>query len=141
MSRMSKQDKAEQAHAIDRLRSQLAPGTVVYTILRKVSRSGMMRHISLVVPEEGGGMWDITGQAALAMGTRWDRNTGGIKVSGAGMDMGFHLVYNLSRALYPEGHGCTGEKCPSNDHSNGDRDFTGGTVHRDGGYALRHRWL
>jgi hypothetical protein len=43
------------------------------------------------------------------------------------MDMGFHVVYNLSSALYRGGFGCIGDKpvrCPSNDHSNGDRDYT-----------------
>jgi hypothetical protein len=35
------------------------------------------------------------------------------------MDMHYHLVYSLGRALYPEGHRCTGKSnCPSNDHSN-----------------------
>jgi hypothetical protein len=82
------------------------------------------------------------------------------------MDMGFHLVYTLSYALYPQGFGCVGERCPSNDHSNGDRDYTphgcydeNGALedrepgpgelrdgcrrhwHRDGGYALTQRWL
>ena len=82
------------------------------------------------------------------------------------MDMGFHLVYSLSYALWPDGFGCVGAGCPSNDHSNGDRDYTphgptdangdpedrdpgpgearDGLVrhwHRDGGYALRQRWL
>ena len=38
------------------------------------------------------------------------------------MDMGFALVYGLSRTLYRDGHKCLGDKgktrCPSNDHSN-----------------------
>jgi hypothetical protein len=85
---------------------------------------------------------------ARALGERIDRNNGGVKVSGCGMDMGFSLVYNLSHVLYPDGFTCTGEgspdvwgsHCPSNDHSNGDRDYTPHD-HRDGGYAIRHRWL
>jgi hypothetical protein len=90
--------------------------------------------------------------------------------------MGFHLAYTLSRVIYPDGFGCIGKPndaarrwsgaCPSNDHSNGDRDYTPhglsdengvpedrepapGEVadgckrhwHRDGGYALLHRWI
>jgi hypothetical protein len=31
-----------------------------------------------------------------------DRN--GIRVGGCGMDMGFHLVYTLSRALFDDGY-------------------------------------
>lgn len=38
--------------------------------------------------------------------------------------MGFHVVYGLARTLWPDGYGCIGEHCPSNDHSNGDRDYT-----------------
>lgn len=41
--------------------------------------------------------------AAKAMGDEMDRERPGIRVSGCGMDMGFHLVYNLGRTLYPEG--------------------------------------
>jgi len=44
------------------------------------------------------------------------------------IDMGFHVVYNLGRTLWPEGtpepHGTR----------NGEPD-------RDGGYALNHQWL
>ena len=66
----------------------------------------------------------------------------GLKVSGAGMDMGFWLVYTLSRALWPDGYACIGEGCPANDHSNGLREYTAGKhQHSDGGYALRQRWL
>jgi len=56
------------------------------------------------------------------------------------MDMGFHLVYSLSRALYPDGFACVGDYCPSNDHSNGQpKDLR--SHHRDGGYALRQEWI
>lgn len=35
---------------------------------------------------------------------------------------------------------CIGHGCPSNDHCNGDRDYTP-HHHNSGGYALKHRWL
>lgn len=35
-----------------------------------------------------------------------------------------YLSGYISRVLYPQGFGCIGEGCPSNDHSNGDRDYT-----------------
>jgi hypothetical protein len=78
----------------------------VYTILRSVSSSGMTRHISLVVAgvnDEGkADLYDITFLAAQAMGEKLHERNGHrtIKVNGAGMDMGFHLVYNLSSVLY-----------------------------------------
>lgn len=60
--------------------------------------------------------------------------------AGCGMDVGFSLVYNLGWVLFPNGFECVGERCPSNDHSNGDRDYSP-HHHSDGGYALRQRWL
>ena len=77
-----------------------------YTILRSVSASGMTRHISLVVAgvnDEGkADLYDITWLAAHAMDEKVQERNGHrtIKVNGAGMDMGFHLVYNLSSVLF-----------------------------------------
>lgn len=127
--------KKDRAEAIERLRKVMPPGTTVYTILRHVSRSGMMRHISVKTGLEVQHDWDV----ALVTGLRLAPYEG-IKVAGAGMDMGFHLVYSLSHTLYPNGFDCIGEGCPANDHSN----YRGGDVpkhHLDGGYALRQRWI
>ncbi len=119
----TKREKAQaREEAIANLRSMLPPGSTVYTILRHVSRSGMMRRVSLSAIIDGL-PHDLDGRAALACGWTWDRDNGGIRVSGCGMDMGFHLVSTLSRVLYPDGFGCIGERCMSNDHSNGDRDY------------------
>lgn len=138
--------RTEQREAVDQLREMLPVGSTVHTIARHVSRSGMSRSISLVVCEDGQ-PWDISWLVARATGQKIDRDRGGIKIGGAGMDMGFALVYNLARTLYPDGHECGGDgdgnyqhRCPSNDHSNGDRDYTP-HHHLDGGYALRHEWL
>lgn len=72
----------------------------------------------------------------------------GIVCGGCGMDMGFDLVYRLSRTLFQDRFGCIGDsleyakRCPSNDHSNErERNYTKGRQHSDGGYALRQRWL
>ena len=78
--------------------------------------------------------------AAAALGCRMGKRDGLI-VGGCGMDMGFEIVYNLGRTLWPDGAPCVGEKCQSNDHHNGDWDYTAGKLHRDGGYALKHQWL
>ncbi len=119
----------------------LKPGDTVYTVLRHVSRSGMSRNISLIRMDETG-PWDITYAAAQIMGRRMAKNTEGMVCGGCGMDMGFDAVYSLARSLWPEGYPCIGEDCPANDHSNGDRDYTPGhAVHKDGGYALKQRWM
>lgn len=163
---MTKAQQAERTEALARLQEWLRPGDTVYTILRHVSRSGMQRTIAPVVFLDGRAdnprflYWNV----ALALGMTPDRHREGVKVGGGGMDMGFHLVYELSARLFPNGFGCIGEGCPSSDHSIGDRDYTThvscsdctdddgdcdtckgkGAVlswHRDGGYALRQRWL
>lgn len=127
--------------AIAQLTELLPPGSRITTVARHVTRSGMGRSISLLVSGDSGDPWDISFLAARAGLGTIDRNHGGIKISGCGMDMGFALVYNLSRTLYPDGHDCIGASCPSNDHSNGDRDYSTPHHHSDGGYALRQVWL
>lgn len=144
MANPTKAQLAERDEARAKLRELVKPGDTVHTILRHVSRSGMQRSISVILAG-GDGPYDATWLVARALRMPIDPNHYGVKVGGCGMDMGFHLVYSLSYALWPEGHGCTGPGCPSNDHTNGDRDYTPHPVrehwHRDGGYALRQRWL
>jgi len=144
---MSKRTDAERAEAIATLRKHLKVGDTVHTVLRHVSRSGMMRHISVVIttPE---GPWDVTWHVARILGYR-QADDGGLKVGGCGMDMGFHVVYGLSSMLWPDGHRCTSRTvrgrhvCQSNDHFNDYAlPYDGRKVkHRDGGYALHQAWL
>jgi hypothetical protein len=98
--------------AIERLRAVMPKGSTVYTILRHVSRSGMMRHISALTvnstdSKDGGEpdirQWDRLVSEALG----WPltpRCQVGIKVSGVGMDMGFHLVYSLAQVIHGDGY-------------------------------------
>lgn len=142
----TKAQATERDEAIGRLREWIAPGDELRTILRHVSASGMLRVVDMVKlqpSERRPGDVDVLAvawNAAKAMGDRFDRDREGIRVSGCGMDMGFHLVYNLGRTLFPDGFDCVGDRCPSNDHSNGDRDYSPHR-HSDGGYALRQRWM
>jgi hypothetical protein len=160
MARVSKSDRAD---AIERLRADLNPGDTVHTVLRSVSRSGMSRSIDAYKIVDGDPHWLSYSVAKAGVGT-WDDGREAVKMGGAGMDMGFALVYSLSCILFPDGFGCIGEGCPSNDHSNGDRDYTphGQELtleayralaedaiasyyaqhwHQEGGYALRQRWI
>jgi hypothetical protein len=148
----AEQTRVERDEARAELRAMLNPGDTVNVIQRHVSQSGMMRKLSLFV-----GDVNVTNLAARAMGEKVDtsgyHNT--IKVNGCGMDMHFATVYNLARALWPNGHPCTGHdswdtkivrgrkinRCPSNDHNNGMREYDTATIHSDGGYALKHRTL
>ena len=134
----TKAQLAEQESAIEELRVILSPGDTMRTILRHVSRSGMSRSIGLIVLDEEGDIADISYLAARALGDKMDNTGDGIKVSGCGMDMGFHLVYGLGRKLFPT-YTCLGARCPSNFHTNV-RDGSTEGVHTDG-YSLKQRWL
>lgn len=117
---MTKLQQSERAEACAELRETLKPGTTVYTILRNVSRSGMSRDIDVYVME-GNEPRRITFTVAKAAGMTYNKKSEAIRVGGCGMDMGHHVVYNLSRSLYREDHKfvCDGrEDCPSNDHNN-----------------------
>jgi len=112
----AKQKQLDADYAREQLLTHyLKEGSTVYTILRKVSSSGMSRDISLLVANDGE-ISDISYYAAHATGSRLiDGYSRAIRVQGAGMDMGFHLVYTLSSVLFK------GEE--------------------RAGYVLNHRWL
>lgn len=142
----------DQQEAVTALRELLPPGSTVRTILRHVSQSGMSRDISVVI--SGDGIRDVTYLVARALGAQV-RPNGGIRRHGCGMDMGFELIYSLSRTLYPHGYGCVqytlsgadlyqagdrSRRCPANDHVN--PPYPKKYMHHDnGGYALRQEWL
>lgn len=134
---MARVKQSERDKSIQYLREKLKPGDTVNCILRHVSASGMSRHISLFIDGKDGPE-PISVPAALAMGEFPKEYHGHmtIKVGGCGMDMGFHLVYNLSRTLFPDGFipAQAGQTWDRNGADPNERD-------PDGGYALKHRWL
>ena len=111
----------------------------VYTRVSHVVPSGMGRTISsfVIVNNEPRNIdWSVE----KILGYKRDPNHDGVKVGGAGMDMGFSLVYNLSSSLFPKGYECIGKGCPANDHVNGDKNYEP-HHHSDGGYRLKQKWL
>ena len=81
----------------------LHKGDTVYAMCHHVSRSGMSRHVALYIIHEGC-LLNISHWAALVMG--WPLTKSGrsaLRVSGAGMDMGFHTVYSLASYLFQDG--------------------------------------
>jgi len=131
--------------AIKRLREMVKPGDTLHTILRHVSRSGMSRSISVVKVSKRGDIRQLDYLIADALDRRLDTQREGIKIGGAGMDMGFALVYELSDKLYgygnPRGYRCLGERCPSNSHVNDRNAPSGKGVRHKDGYAVSHRWM
>lgn len=150
---MTKAAKAERDEYIGKLRAMLKPGDTVYTILRSVSRSGMYRTMDVHIIRDNEPL-RLTYWVAKAIGARYDDKREALGIGGCGMDVGFEVVYNLGRTLWPDGFDCIGkgkewrDNCPSNDHSNDGMSGTPEVLryspdrhHNDGGYALRHRWI
>ena len=139
-TKIEKQKIKDEAKA--ELRKMLPPGSTVYTILRHVSRSGMFRVIEMVYHPLGGIAWVWPYKVEQAgFAEKRNKNDNGWNVGGCGMDMGFHLVMNLSYLLWGDGYPCLGKGCPSSFHQGKDYDnYTGEPIHKDG-YALRQAWI
>ena len=107
--------KTQKEEAKNTLLEMLKPGECVYTILDRVSPSGMMREIRLVLLkiDDKGEVYTLhpNHSASILLGVPRSKKGDGLRVKGCGMDMGFHLVYELSYALFGDG------------------------------YALKHRWM
>lgn len=137
----------QRREAIERLREWLAPGDDVYCVLRHVSASGMLRVIDLkTIGERDYGrpgdprpdVFHIGGSAAVAIDYRYDDRKEGIRVSGSGMDMGFHVVYTLAQVVF-SAHPALGieedPRATAWKEARSERDP------RNLGYALNSRWL
>jgi len=103
------------------LRKLIKRGDTVYTCLNKVSRSGMTRHISVHIIKKSQ-IIDITWLVAGVTGWKLTDDMSLI-IHGCGMDMGFHVVYTLNRAIFQRG-----------------TDYCG-TRDRDAGYATKQAWI
>jgi hypothetical protein len=140
--------KADKAEAISTLKNLCPPGTTIYTVLRHVSRSGMQRALDVYVMEDNAPR-RITWPVCKAVGYGYSDKYDALTIGGCGMDMGYDVVHNLSWVLHRDGFECTGERCPSNDHSNGivedgkRKPFPrgAGVRHEGHGYSLNHRWM
>lgn len=95
----------------------LPVGGTCYTQVTSVAKSGMSRKMKFFAVKDGE-IINVTWRVATVLGDSVQHD-GTIRVSGCGMDMGFHMVYNLSRTLYGD------VKCKES----------------DSGYALKQRWL
>ena len=146
----------ERDAAVRELREILKPGDTVYTQIKHVSRSGMSRVIMPVIIQDNKPQY-IGWLVANACGDTYDRKHEGIKIVGCGMDMGFHLVYQLSRVLFPDGFGILGRYPNGSEGRPASKEMAAAAVEsgaefygrngdrsgwdNDGGYALKQRWL
>ncbi len=154
----SKRQSLEIGKAKKTLRELLPPGSTVLCILRSVSRSGMSREISFLTETHQ----NVTGLFALVGDYRRGKSDG-LKVTGCGMDMGFAVVYDVSRRLYPDGFGIKCNDCDYRAEKESDlllsfltdeekarnvtphkfygRNGDASGWDNDGGYALGSRWI
>lgn len=116
------------AESMQSLRESLKPGDTVYTVLRHVSSSGMSRRIDLYRLRDDRPEY-LTVHAARVLGLKVSEK-GGLVVSGGGRDMGFHVVYSLSRAMFGPNY---------NARQRREAEEKGKPV--DPGYVLKHCWL
>lgn len=151
MARFTEQDRKD---AIKDLLPMLKKSKyVVYTQIRHVSRSGMMRHINCYVMNDNTPIninWYVERitQTYFRAKSYDAPNADSLRVSGCGMDMGFAVVYALSSYVFRP-FKCFGKNCTSNDHTNDRKPYKyekngkniKGKIHSDGGYALIQRWL
>ena len=96
---MTRRGNAERQEYLQQLRDMLKPGDTLHTVLRHVSRSGMSRLIDVYAIHDNRPVY-LSGRAAVVIGWSVEPKSGAIRVSGCGMDMGFHLVDVISAALF-----------------------------------------
>lgn len=93
-----KYTKQEKIDAQTDLRANyLKPGDTIYLTLASVSSSGMSRIIKVFTADHMNISYAVA--AAIDFGFK-DGMTGGVRVTGCGMDMGLHLADCLSYALF-----------------------------------------
>lgn len=122
-----KYTKTERQESLDNLKSWIKKGDLLHTKLNHVSKSGMTRHISIRHlkatdnPERPVNISCYDYHVARVLDLPEAPNYQGVKVGGCGMDMGFHLIYSLSHALF--------------------KDEPRGESDRDHGYWIKQEWL
>ena len=133
------QKEKEREEAREHLRELLSPGDTLWTVLRHVSKSGMTRDIDVYLLTCDNGKADrlwLSSWVARALDYPFNHKHEAVRVSGCGMDMGFSIVYQLGRRLFPEGF------IPAEAGHRFGRNGAPATNHDpNGGYALTHKWL
>jgi len=130
---MNKEELKEKEEAKIELRDLFKQaGYLAYTKLDHVSRSGMMRHISVFLMIDNS-PYNINYLIAK-LGDYKRINNGSLKTTGCGMDMGFDMVYNTSSEVYSTQEERDATKIRT--HRNGMKGYE-----TDGGYIVSQKWL
>jgi hypothetical protein len=106
-------------------------GYKAYTILRHVSSSGMFRLISAIVIVDNKPISIDYLISELGV-FKQDKKHEGLRVSGCGMDMGSHLIYETSAMLFTDP--------AENERITSERDGVA-WKRSNGGYVVKQEWL
>lgn len=92
----------QRAEAIHDLKGYLREDMIVYTIVRHCSRSGMTRHISVLIFKKGQPIF-LDYLVAKILGLRIAPNCNGVITSSLGEDAPRHLVYDMAHVILGDG--------------------------------------
>ena len=115
---------------------RVKPGDDIHIVNRHVSRSGMSRRLDFYLLRKGKLIY-ITPHVAEITDNRRSKVDHALVIGGCGMDMGFAVVYDLSRKLFPNGFYIGKDDYPRN----GSDSIRSSRIDPDGGYALKHQWI
>ena len=102
-NRLNKIQAEQLAEARSYLAEHIKEDMTVYTILRHTSKSGVMRHISVMIIVDGEPVL-LDHHVARVLFLKRPPGKPGVKVSASGMDAGFFLVYSLAHVVLKDGH-------------------------------------
>jgi len=79
---------------------------ILYTVLKHVSQSGMMRHIDVIAIDDGKPIninWQVEKLGTYKRASSYQaKNSDSLRVEGCGMDMGFQVVYGISYNVFKD---------------------------------------
>lgn len=88
--------------AVKKLREVVTPGANIYVVLRRKNKLGTCRWLEFYHVHDGE-LKRITWDVALAIQGEYCREHDALKVTGAGLDVGYASVDNLGDALFGTG--------------------------------------
>lgn len=94
---------AERDHAINKLREELQPGTIIYTVLRHMIQSGTVQWLEFYHISDNQ-LSRITWEVTQVIGGTYCRKHDAFRAALCGMDAGVSAAYTLGEVLYANRH-------------------------------------
>jgi hypothetical protein len=91
--------EVQRDNAVRKLREIIKTGATIYAVLRRKNKLGTCRWVEFYHVHEGA-LKRITWDVALAIQGEYCREHDALKVTGAGLDVGYASVDSLSQALF-----------------------------------------